>query len=147
MRLQNDSVWNALTLIGDRWTFLVLREAFFGVRRFDQIQRNLGIARNILTDRLRQLEASEIVERRLYQSNPERFEYRLTEKGLDLYPVLLALMRWGDKWTVGEKGVPLLLYHKPCGSQITPSVICTHCGLEIKAREVYYEDGPGAISS
>lgn len=121
----------------------MLREAFFGVRRFDQIQSNLGIARNILTDRLRRLEAEGVLERR----PEERFNYRLTQKGIELYPILLALLHWGDNWTAGPAGPPLLLYHKICGHRISPIITCTHCGQEVQARDVWYEYGPGAIHS
>src|SRR5687767_8915 len=94
----NCTVGRTLEVIGDRWTMLVLREAFYRVRRFDQLQRNLGIARNILADRLQRLVAEGILERVRYQERPERFEYKLTQKGLDLYPALVTLMSWGDRY-------------------------------------------------
>ena len=137
-RLHYDSVWNALDILRDRWTFLVLRETFFGVRRFDQFQRNLGIARNILTDRLRRLEAQGMLERRL--STP--FEYRLTPKGRDIYPIFLAMLHWGDTWTARPEGPPLLLFHKLCDHQMTPLVTCDHCGKEVDSHDVWYEDNP-----
>ena len=102
----NCSVGYALGAIGDKWTLLVIREAFFGVRRFEQMQRSLGIARNILTDRLQKLVVNGILERRRYQERPERFEYRLTRKGLDLYPALVSLMSWGDAYHADEAGAP-----------------------------------------
>lgn len=140
MRVPNDSVWAALEILGDRWTFLVLREAFFGVRRFEGMRRNLGIARNILSNRLRMLVDRGILVRRKYQERPDRFEYRLTEKGLDFYPVILALMDWGDRWVNVGKGPPLVLYHEVCGRRIRPQVMCEHCGTEIKPRDVRYEE-------
>lgn len=137
------SVARALGVIGDRWTFLVLREMFFGVHRFDEMHRSLGIARNILTDRLQTVVANGIVTRRLYRTRPDRFEYRLTPKGLDLYPSILAMIAWGDRWAAGDAGAPLLLFHKSCGARFTPLVVCSACRTEVKAREVTYASGPG----
>ena len=138
------SVGRTLDTIGDRWTLLLLREAFLGVRRFDQMQRNLGIARNILTDRLQKLVANGILERRRYQERPERFEYRLTQKGLDLYPALVTLMQWGDAHMAGTGGAPLALVHERCGHAADPRLACGHCGERLDPREVRVEAGPGA---
>src|SRR5215204_3268371 len=91
---QTCSVARALELVGERWTLLVLRDAFLGVRRFDDFQRSLGVARNVLQTRLERLVEEDLLERRLYQERPARYEYRLTEKGLDLWPALVALMKW-----------------------------------------------------
>ena len=96
------SVARSLAIIGDRWTMLVLREAFWGVKRFDRLQNNLGIARNILADRLQKLVANGILERTRYQERPERFEYRLTQKGVDLWPAIVALLEWGDRYIADE---------------------------------------------
>src|SRR5436305_452874 len=93
----NCSIAKTLDVVGERWSFLILREAFLGVRRFDQMQADLGIARNILSDRLGKLVEGGILERRKYQDRPARFEYRLTEKGIDLYPIVVTIMTWGDK--------------------------------------------------
>src|SRR5450759_5437164 len=103
----NCSVARTLEIVGEWWTMLVVREAFNGVRRFDDFQARLGIARNVLAARLLGLVEHGVLERRLYQERPERYEYRLTQKGLDLYPVLLSLLSWGDKWETPENGVPL----------------------------------------
>src|SRR5919108_5467477 len=103
------SIASAMEILGERWTFLVLREAFYGVRRFSEMQRNLGIARNILSTRLQTLVAAGILERRLYREEPERYEYRLTEAGRDLYPSIVTLMRWGDRHLQGEQGPPVVL--------------------------------------
>ncbi len=138
------SIARALNEIGDRWIFLILREAYFGVRQFEQFQRNLGIATNILSGRLRTLVEAEIFEKHRYQTAPDRYEYRLTEKGLDLFPVIVTLIRWGDQWFGGEDGPPLLLHHEPCGKQLSGSLTCEHCGLEIRAQDVRYENGSGA---
>src|SRR5437588_10055882 len=100
------SVARTLGLVGEWWTLLVLRDSFRGVRRFDDFQRNLGIARNVLADRLATLVEAGILERRRYQERPERFEYRLTDKGRDLYPVIVTLMQWGDRWAADPSGPP-----------------------------------------
>jgi DNA-binding HxlR family transcriptional regulator len=139
------SVAGALAMVGDRWTMLVLRESFFGVRRFDAFQRNLGIARNILADRLQKLVGGGILERRLYQERPARYEYRLTEKGLDLYPALIALMQWGDKYVSAESGAPVELEHKGCGKVSRPQLTCSECGEPIGARDMRALPGPGAL--
>src|SRR6266498_1598794 len=95
---ENCSVARTLEIVGERWTLLVLREAFLGVRRFERMQHDLGIARNILADRLQKLVGQGILERRSYTERPPRFEYRLTQKGIDLYPAIIALMEWGDRY-------------------------------------------------
>src|SRR4051812_30342975 len=104
----NCSIARALEVVGEWWTFLVIREAFLGVTRFEGFQEQLGIARNVLTSRLRALVSKGVLERTKYQERPPRFEYRLTEKGRDLYPVLLALMGWGDRWE-SPKGAPVVI--------------------------------------
>lgn len=135
-----DSVEAALSQAGDRWTFLLVREAFFGVRRFVDFQRNLGVARNLLSARLEKLVEHGILKRRLYQSRPERHEYRLTEKGLDLYGVTVAIMRWGDRWLTDEP--PLHLTHAEDGGDLEQVLRCQKCGQEIGPREVHYESRP-----
>ena len=97
LRLPTCSIGRAMDILGERWTLLILRECFYGVRRFSVMQRNLGIARNILSARLQLLVRTGILEKRRYQEEPERFEYKLTEKGLALYPAVVAIMRWGDE--------------------------------------------------
>jgi DNA-binding HxlR family transcriptional regulator len=134
----------ALSVIGERWTMLILREAFFGVKRFEQMQRDLGIARNILADRLQKLVTQGIFTRVRYQERPERYEYRLTEKGLDLYPAIVALMRWGDKHLAGELGPPVTLVHRSCGQEIEPQLTCSACGERLVARDVTPQHGRGA---
>lgn len=132
-----DSVEAALNEVGDRWTFLVLREAFFGVRRFVDFQRNLGVARNLLSARLAQLVDHGILERRLYQSRPERHEYRLTEKGRDLYGVTVAIMRWGDRWL--SETPPMHLTHAADGGEIEQAVRCSTCKQELDPRDIHFE--------
>jgi len=137
------SVARTLEIIGERWTMLVLREAFLRVRRFDDFQRNIGVARNILSDRLRTLVEHEILERRQYQERPPRFEYPLTERGLDLYPILISLMEWGDRHARAEVGPAVVLEHKGCGRPSSPRMVCSECGEPIGARDMRALPGPG----
>ena len=139
-----DSVERALEQVGDAWTFLILREAFFGARRFNAFQKTLGAAPTIVTDRLKKLVTYGILERRPYLERPLRFEYRLTEKGMELYPAIVLMMRWGDRWLDGGAGPPLELVHKTCGSRCRPKVVCDGCGTEIAARDMEWRSGPGA---
>jgi DNA-binding HxlR family transcriptional regulator len=120
---------------------LILREAFYGVRRYDGMQRKLGIASNILSDRLQTLVETGILERRRYQERPDRFEYHLTHRGLDLYPVLVALMRWGDKHAPGPDGPPVVLEHAACGQETAPLLVCSACGKELVPGEVCSKSG------
>jgi DNA-binding HxlR family transcriptional regulator len=146
-RYERDSVKATLDLLGDRWIFLVLREAFFGVRRFGQMQRNLGIARTVLASRLKTLVAAGLLERRQYRDEPAWFEYRLTSKGLDFYPVALALMAWGDKYLTGPAGPPTVLRHRGCGHSAAPSYVCGHCREPLDPRDIQIEPGPGATTT
>ena len=133
---RHDSVAAALDQVGDRWTFLVLRECFFGVRRFADFQRNTGAAKTILSDRLGKLVDHGILERRRYSEKPLREEYRLTEKGRDLYAVTVALMRWGDRWVVDQP--PLTLTHAADGGAVEQVLRCTHCGDHLTATDITY---------
>jgi DNA-binding HxlR family transcriptional regulator len=136
------SVARALELVGDRWTILIIRDAFLGVRRFDEFQRSLGVARNILDSRLTRLCDDGILERRLYQERPERYEYRLTEKGRELWPALMALMQWGDRH-LADDGPPILVQHRDCGGAVTPNLTCEKCGAALTARDTQVRPGPG----
>ena len=137
------SVGRAIEFIGDKHTMLILREAFLRERRFDRIQRNTGIARNILSDRLGKLVDAGILSRRLYQERPPRYEYRLTEKGIELWPILVSLMEWGRRHGGGEDMI--LLHHKACGAVITPHLACPECGEALAARDVEASAGPRAV--
>jgi DNA-binding HxlR family transcriptional regulator len=139
----NCSVAGALEIVGEWWTFLVLRDAFLGVRRFEDFQRRLGIARNVLTARLQTLVSHGILERRLYQERPERYEYRLTDKGLELHPILVSLMQWGDKWAGVADAPPMGLIHTGCGHPSAPRMVCDHCGEPVHARDMQPVTGPG----
>jgi DNA-binding HxlR family transcriptional regulator len=122
------SIARALSVVGERWTLLILREIFFGVGRFDPLRRRLGISRNVLTQRLEHLVDNGVLEKVPYQDRPVRHEYRLTEKGRDLYPVLLALLGWGDRWANAGSPPSLTLTHRTCGHHLTPTTTCAHCG-------------------
>jgi DNA-binding HxlR family transcriptional regulator len=140
---QGESVGRALELVGERWTLLILREAFFGVRRFGQLARNLNIPRPTLSSRLRTLADAGLLERVLYAQDPDRHEYRLTNAGRDLFPAIVALMRWGDAHFGAQNGPPIVLRHHSCGEIADPHMTCSHCGGEIDARNVTPEPGPG----
>jgi DNA-binding HxlR family transcriptional regulator len=143
---QNCSIAGTLELIGERWTLLILRDAFHRVRRFEDFQRSLGIARNVLSNRLQRLCDEGVLERRLYQEHPARYEYRLTEKGIDLWPVLMALVHWGDKY-LAENGPPVLIEHKNCGGQVDDHLMCERCGAPLGARDVVPRVGPGRLAA
>jgi DNA-binding HxlR family transcriptional regulator len=137
------SVARTLEVVGEWWTMLVIREAFNGVRRFDEFQGKLGIARNVLSDRLRKLVEAGVLERRQYTDRPARYEYRLTDKGLDLYPILVSLLQWGDHWVAGEAGPPIVLKHRACGHDMHASLNCDECGETVRPRDVEARPGPG----
>jgi DNA-binding HxlR family transcriptional regulator len=126
-----------MDVLSDRWTFLILREAFFGVRRYGELQRNLGIARNVLADRLRQLVAHGMFERVRYRTDPDWYEYRLTERALDLYPVIVGLMRWADRHLPTQDVADRLeLVHQDCGQPADPYLACAHCHGPLTGRDI-----------
>jgi DNA-binding HxlR family transcriptional regulator len=137
------SIAKSLEVIGERWTLLIVRDVMNGERRFDQLQRSLGVARNVLATRLGRLVEEDILERRPYQSAPPRFEYFLTEKGLDLWPALIALIGWGDRHSPGPQGPPMLIIHKDCGGRVSDRGICESCEKVLHAREARALPGPG----
>ncbi len=138
------SVARTLAVIGDRWTLLVLRDCFLKVRRFEDFQARLGIGRPILADRLQKLVDHFVLTKVAYQERPTRHEYRLTDKGLDLYPVVMSIVHWGDVHMAGRKGRPLLHRHAACGHLFDPAMVCSECGETLDPREVQVEPGPGA---
>jgi DNA-binding HxlR family transcriptional regulator len=142
-RPQACSIARAMEMLGERWTFLILRECFYGVRRFSDMQRNLGIARNILSTRLQALVRHGILERRRYSDEPERYEYRLSAAGRDLYPAVVTIMRWGDQHLAGPDGPPVVLRHA-CGHPADATLVCAHCRAELHPHDVTPEPGPGA---
>jgi DNA-binding HxlR family transcriptional regulator len=129
------SVAAALSVVGDPWTLLILRDAFQGVRRFDDWQSRLGVARNVLAARLKTLVDQGVMETRLYCEHPPRKDYVLTKKGRDLFPVILTLKAWGDRHVYGAASSPLALKHD-CGADLTPELVCKACGKSVEARDL-----------
>ncbi|HEX4183243.1 MAG TPA: helix-turn-helix domain-containing protein [Caulobacteraceae bacterium] len=140
------SLARTVAIIGDRWTLLILRDCFLRVRRFEDFQARLGIGRPILADRLRKLVKDGVLERMKYQESPARYEYRLTPKGLDLHPVILSIVHWGDVHLAGEQGRPLLHRHEACGQVFDPVLTCSECGGPVTPQSVQVIPGPGAIA-
>lgn len=134
-------------ILGDRWTPLVLCAAFLGLRRFDEIQSSLEIATNILTHRLNYLVAHSILERRQYSERPPRYEYRLTQKGRDLFPHALMLMQWGDRWLAPSSGPNLRVFHKRCGARLNAVVACSHCHKTIDPHDVTFPPVAGEAAA
>ena len=137
-------VAKAMELLDERWTLLVLRDIFLGNRRFDALQGHLGVARNVLQSRLERLLEHGVIEKVPYQERPVRHEYRLTPKGIDLWPTIVSLMQWGDRHALSPAGPPVLLQHKECGGEVDGHRICTACGTPLEARDVRAVAGPGA---
>ena len=138
------SIAGALEVVGERWSLLIVRDVMLGLRRFDEIQSDLGIARNVLQTRLTRLIDQGVLERRLYQERPARHEYRLTQKGLDLWPTVVALMQWGDRYAVSPAGMPTVIEHRGCGGSVDEHRICAKCGARLSIRDVRALPGPGA---
>lgn len=138
------SMARTVSVIGDRWTLMVLRDCFLRLRRFEDFERSLGITRHLLADRLRKLVKSGVLRKQAYSERPRRYEYRLTDKGLALYPVMMAIVHWGDTYLAGSNGRPLLHEHIACGHTFDPVTTCSHCNMEIAARAVRVRPGPGA---
>ncbi len=134
----------SLEVIGDPWALLIVRDAFWGVRRFEDWRERLGVARNVLAARLKALVEHGVFEKRRYSERPPRYEYRLTAKGRDLYPVLMTLTAWGDKHAYGDNR-PNRLVHATCGAEIRPKLACSGCGEVIAPQDIRRErreDGP-----
>ena len=136
------STAQALEVVGEWWTLLIVRDAFFGVRRFDDFQRRLQMSRSVLANRLSKLVAEGILETTEYEQRPPRVEYSLTKKGADLFPVLVALQQWGDRWASPKP--PVVLRHDRCGRQTRPHLVCSACGERVRPTDVTAEPGPGA---
>jgi DNA-binding HxlR family transcriptional regulator len=140
------SIARTLELLGERWTLLVIRDVLSGNRRFGEIHESLGVARNVLSARLQRLVDEGILERRRYQERPARYEYFLTEKGLDLWPTMMAMLAWGDRHLAGLEGPPIVVVHKGCGGHVNDRRICERCGKPLEVREARAVPGPGAPS-
>jgi len=130
------SLARTLSVIGDRWTLLILREAFLGARRFDDYQRGLAAAPHLICARLNKLVEHKVLEKRRYQDHPPRFEYRLTERGHELYPALISLITWGEKWQKSAAGPASIRTHKTCNHRLHAVTTCAACGEPVTARDV-----------
>jgi DNA-binding HxlR family transcriptional regulator len=133
---QQCSIARSSAVLGDRWSLLLLSDFFLGVRRFDDFQQRLGLSRTTLTNRLKLLEDHDVVRRDVYQHQPTRYEYRLTAKGRDLFPVISALVTWGDKYYFDGLTPPIIRTHQVCGHDIQPVLSCPECHEEVDARSM-----------
>lgn len=138
------SIARTLDVIGEPWSPLILRNVYVGISRFDQIQQSLDISRKVLTERLKWLVENDVLERREYSSRPPRHEYTLTTKGLELCDLLLVMVRWGDRWTAGEAGPPVLYRHHACGEISHVELRCSVCARPMSAADVDVLPGPGS---
>jgi DNA-binding HxlR family transcriptional regulator len=144
---ENCAIARSAGIVGERWMWVLLRQAFNGARRFEDFQRGVGLARNVLADKLNTLVNHGVLERRRYSEHTSRelYEYRLTEKGLELFPIYAALMDWGNRWT-GLPAPPVELLHKPCGERVTARVVCSNCGEDLDAHDTEPVVGAGLIA-
>ena len=140
------SVAQCLEVVGEWWSMLILRDAFLGVSRFDQFQTRLGISRNILQQRLARLVDAGVLVRVPYSEHPPRYDYRLTDKGRDLWPVITAMRQWGDRHAAPD-GPPVQVVHKGCGRVSEAVLVCSSCGERLGARDVRAVAGPGRDDS
>lgn len=136
------SLARALDMIGEWWTLLIIRDLLYGINTFDLLCKDLGIARNVLADRLKKLMERQLIEKRAKQEGSRRHTYRLTPKGKDLFPIIMALVAWGDHWE-SPHGPPIVFTHQPDGHPVQPMVICAQCGEALKARDINPQKGPG----
>jgi DNA-binding HxlR family transcriptional regulator len=133
---QRCSIARPAALLGDRWTLVILRQAFNGIKRFEDFQETLGISRSLLSERLGRLVEAGVLRREPYKDSVRtRDRYRLTEMGLDLYPVLMALRQWGDRYLANEDYSPVDIRHRDCGGEPTVELRCSKCGEEVSARD------------
>jgi DNA-binding HxlR family transcriptional regulator len=140
----NCSIARTLDVVGEWWTLLILRDAFRGTTRFDDFQASLGMARSVLTARLRKLTDQGVLERHSYCEHPPRYEYKLTEKGLALFPVIAAMLHWGDTWAPTPAGPPVVFVHDSCGQIIQPTLTCPNCKGEVSTANTHSQPGPGS---
>lgn len=136
------SLARTLSVVGDRWTLLVLRESFLGIRRFDEFEKRLGITRHVLAERLKKLVDAGVLDKVAYQQRPLREEYCLSGKGRDLYPAIMALVHWGDRHMSGAEGAPIRHIHRSCGRPMHGVLVCSDCGEPLQPRDVQLEEAP-----
>jgi len=143
---ENCTVQRTLDVVGEKWSLLVLRDAMNGVRRFDDFRRHIGLSDAVLSDRLRKLVGAGVLDTVPYQESGRRTrrEYRLTDKGWDLWPVILALKDWGDRYTSDPEGSPLDVYHADCGERVQTVVTCAVGHGPLRAKEARTRPGPSA---
>ena len=137
------SIARSLAVAGEPWSPLVIRDVYVGISRFDELQRDLGISRKVLAERLAHLVDTGMLERRPYSERPPRHEYALTSKGQEFVDVLMAMVRWGDRWTGGDDGPPVLYRHRACGRIASAEPHCSECGEPMHSTDVEVEPGPG----
>jgi DNA-binding HxlR family transcriptional regulator len=141
------SIARTVDVIGEPWSPLIVRNIYIGITRFDQLQQSLSISRKVLAERLRWLTETGVLERREYSARPARYEYVLTAKGLELFDVLMVMVRWGDKWLAGEAGPPVLYRHHACGQISHVDLHCSVCDQPMHATDIDVLPGPGAVSA
>ena len=140
------SIAATVGVVGDRWSLLILRQVFRGDRRFSEFASELGIAKNLLSSRLRRLVEAGVLEKVPYQEHPVRHEYRLTSKGAELSGALIALMHWGDRW-YADGNPPTVLTHQACGTALEHHVWCPECDSAVGPSQIRSKPGPGVTSS
>lgn len=148
MKRTDTSAWpctiaRSAAVLGDHWNLLIIRQACLGTRRFDDFQRELGIGRNILTMRLKRLVDEGLLCRAPVEGSQSRLQYRLTDKGREVYPILAAMAAWGDRWLTGPEGTPLVLHHAACDRDMHAVVVCSECDRPLDVRHTRAKSGPG----
>jgi DNA-binding HxlR family transcriptional regulator len=141
------SIARSIALAGEPWSPLVIRDVFIGINRFDDLQSDLGISRKVLAERLKHLVDAGLLERRPYSERPPRDEYVLTQMGSEFMDVLMAMVAWGDRWTAGDAGPPILYRHKECGQITHVEPHCAACGETLRSGDVELEPGPGLLAA
>jgi DNA-binding HxlR family transcriptional regulator len=141
------SIARTMDVVGEPWSPLIVRNIYIGVSRFDELQRSLGLSRKVLAERLRWLTEHGVLEKHAYSTRPPRYEYALTAKGLELFEVLMVMVRWGDKWLAGEAGPPVLYRHRACGRISHVELRCSECGEPMRATDIDVLPGPGTAVS
>lgn len=137
------SLARSLDMVGEWWTLLIIRDLFYGINTFDLLCQDLGIARNILSNRLKKLVDRGLIEKQCDEKGSRKKSYRLTRKGKDVFPIIMALVAWGDQWEAPQ-GPPIVFKHQPDGHVVRPLVICAHCGEPLKGKDIQPQKGPGA---